>query len=293
MVVAEHDRRAWACRALGQTNVHSQGHGKADWQTPCVIPIEDPADERLDVFRALHARESTELVWAEGPTVVERLIASPCPVRGVLMTPAARRRFEPMVAALDAPVYVAEQEVVTATVGFVLNIGILAVGERPALKPLADVLVDARLVVVLENINDAVNLGAIARSARALGVDALVLDPTCADPYYRRSVRVSMGEMLHIPIARVDLGSGLHEMVAGGFDVWALTPRGDATPIGQAVRDGVPERLALVLGAEGPGLSDLVLAHHRNVCIPVRDDVDSLNVGHAAAAALAVVQAFS
>jgi tRNA G18 (ribose-2'-O)-methylase SpoU len=141
--------------------------------------------------------------------------------------------------------------------------------------------------VVLEGINDAENLGAIARSARALGADAMILDPTCADPYYRRTVRVSMGEVFHLPMARAALSDVFALLADRGFDVWALTPRPDAEPIGSLA---AAERLALVVGAEGPGLSAAVLSGHRNVRIPLRDDVDSLNVGHAIAAALAVVQ---
>ena len=140
---------------------------------------------------------------------------------------------------------------------------------------------------MLEGINDAENLGAIARSARALGADALLLDPTCADPYYRRSVRVSMGEMLHLPIARARVDELFAALDARGFHTWALTPRASAVDIGTLTPT---DRLAIIAGAEGPGLSGAVLERHRNVRIPVRRDVDSLNVGHTVAAALAVVQ---
>jgi tRNA G18 (ribose-2'-O)-methylase SpoU len=121
---------------------------------------------------------------------------------------------------------------VNAVVGFDLHRGAIAIADRPTLRPLADVLDGARRVVVLEGINDAENLGAIARSARGLGADGLVLDPTCADPYYRRSVRVSMGEMLHLPIARAPLSEVFDALDDGGFHTWALTPRRDATLIG-------------------------------------------------------------
>jgi tRNA G18 (ribose-2'-O)-methylase SpoU len=170
-----------------------------------------------------------------------------------------------------------------------LHRGAIAVADRPRLTPVADLTKMHRLVV-LEGLNDPENLGAIARSTRALGADALLLDPTCADPWYRRSVRVSMGELLVLPVARAPLPDALDTLVAAGFTIWALTPRADAEPIGRLVADGIPERLALVAGAEGPGLSDAVLAAHRRVRIPIRDDVDSLNVGHAVTAALAIVQ---
>jgi tRNA G18 (ribose-2'-O)-methylase SpoU len=255
-----------------------------------MLPIDDPADPRVDAYRSLRARESGQMMWAEGPTVLERLLASPHRVRSVLLSTAAHERLAPLVVGLDAPVYVAPQSVVNAIVGFDLHRGTIAVADRPLLAALDHVLTTARRVLVLEGLNDAENLGAIARSARGLGADALVLDPTCADPWYRRTVRVSMGEVLHLPIVRTPIADGLEALAAAGFAIWALTPRRDADDIAVVADEGVPARLALVLGAEGPGLSDLVLAHHRNVRIPLRDEVDSLNVGHAAAAALAVVQ---
>jgi tRNA G18 (ribose-2'-O)-methylase SpoU len=255
-----------------------------------MVPIDDPADPRVDAYRHLRARESAEVLWAEGPTVLARLLASPHRVRSVLLSTAAHQRLGDGLAGLDAPVYVAAQSVVNAIVGFDLHRGTIAVADRPSLTPLSDVLRTARRVLVLEGLNDAENLGAIARSARGLGVDALVLDPTCADPWYRRTVRVSMGEVLHLAIARTPIADGLDALASAGFAIWALTPRRDADDIGRVAREGVPERLALVLGAEGPGLSEAVLSRQRNVRIPLRDEVDSLNVGHAAAAALAVVQ---
>jgi tRNA G18 (ribose-2'-O)-methylase SpoU len=254
-----------------------------------VIDIGEADDPRLDPYRSLRARESKDVLWAEGPTVVERLLGSSLTVGSILLTPPAAERLATRCSLSDHTVYVAEQRVVNEVVGFDLHRGAIAVAGRPTMSTPADVLTDARRVVVLEGINDAENLGAIARSARGLGVDALLLDPTCADPYYRRSVRVSMGEMLHLPIARAPLAEVFAELDGRGFHTWALTPRRDAHPIGRMVAEGVPERLALVLGAEGPGLSETVLGSRRNVRIPQRADVDSLNVGHATAAALAIV----
>jgi tRNA G18 (ribose-2'-O)-methylase SpoU len=210
-------------------------------------------------------------------------------VRSLLLTPPALTRLAERCDLRAHTVFVADQRTVNAVVGFDLHRGAIAVAERPAPRSLAEVVAGARRLVVLEGINDAENLGAIARSARGLGADGLVLDPTCADPYYRRAVRVSMGEVLHLPIARAPLAAVFEALDAGGFHTWALTPRRDATPIGRLVAGGVPERLALVFGAEGPGLSDTVLATRTNVRIPQRADVDSLNVGHATAAALAIV----
>ncbi len=254
-----------------------------------MIRIDDASDRRLDPYRSLRARESAEVLWAEGPTVVERLLRSGLRVRSLLLTPAAHGRLATQDDLVEHTVYVAEQRTVNEVVGFDLHRGAIAIADRPVPLTLAGVLGDARRVVVLEGINDAENLGAIARSARGLGADGLVLDPTCADPFYRRSVRVSMGEVLHLPIARASLDEVFALLDARGFHTWALTPRPNATLIGELVSAGVPDRLALVLGAEGPGLSDAVLSSRTNVRIPQRHDVDSLNVGHAAAAALAIV----
>ncbi|MEY4231412.1 MAG: hypothetical protein RLZZ362_2261 [Actinomycetota bacterium] len=257
------------------------------WQTRLVIPISDPTDPRLDGYRGLRGKESREVLWAEGITVVERLLDSGLPITSLLVSTKAVDRLMYLVERTDAPVLVVPPDVITEVLGFVLQRGIVAMAPRPPLAELDDVIRDATRLVVLEGLNDAENLGAIARSARGLGADGLVLDATCADPYYRRSVRVSMGEMLHLPIARVELTEALERLAAAGWAIWALTPRRDAAAI--TSRPG-PARVALVVGAEGPGLSDRVLAAYTNVRIPMRSDVDSLNVGHALAAALAIVQ---
>lgn len=255
-----------------------------------LIGIDDPADERLDDYRIMRARESTEILWAEGPNVVDRLLRSSVTVRSILATATAAERLGQQHDLDDIPTYVMSQSVLNELVGFNLHRGVIATANRPALRSFDEVITDARRLVVLEGLNDPENLGAIGRSARALGADGLLLDPTCADPYYRRSIRTSMGELLHLPIARVDLGHTLERLTSCGWEVWALTPRADAAPIGSRA---VPARLALMVGAEGPGLSETMLAGHTNVRIPIRAEVDSLNVGHAVAAALAVVQALS
>ncbi len=145
----------------------------------------------------------------------------------------------------------------------------------------------ARLLAVLEGLTDHENLGAIARSARALGVDALLLDPTCADPLYRRAVRVSMGEILFLPWTRISpWPDGLDQLRQAGITLVALTPAPDAMPIDELVASGPSGPMALLLGTEGPGLSAAALAScDLRVRIPIRAGVDSLNVGHAAAIA--------
>jgi len=189
------------------------------------VALDDPHDARLDEFRDLRGRESSSLMWAEGATVVERLLASPHRTRAVLLTPRAAERLAPLATASGAAVLVAERDVVHAALGFDLHRGAIAVADRPGPVELADALAASRTVVAAEGITDAVNLGAIARSARALGAGSLVLDPTCTDPWYRRTIRVSMGEILHLPVVRSRSWPGpLDDAVRAGYEVWALTP---------------------------------------------------------------------
>jgi tRNA G18 (ribose-2'-O)-methylase SpoU len=171
-------------------------------------------------------------------------------------------------------------------VGFDIHRGALAAAVRPPADDASALLTTSRTVAIGEDLNDHENLGAIARSAVALGVDALLLSPGSADPLYRRSVRVSMGEMLHLPYAVLEpWPASLTEVVAAaGFRMIAMTPSGELAI--EDVQIGPDERIAVLLGAEGPGLSAAAMqaAHHR-VRITIRPGVDSLNVGHAAAIA--------
>jgi tRNA G18 (ribose-2'-O)-methylase SpoU len=260
-----------------------------------VEEITDAHDPRLADYVDLRdpvARrriEGDELLIAEGVNVVRRLVVSPLRVRSVLVTPKRFGLLQADLAAVDAPVYVAAPEVMATTVGFDLHRGAVAAADRPpTLDPLS--LTTQRTIAVLEGVNDHENLGAIARSARALGVAALVLDPTCADPYYRRAVRVSMGEMLHLPVARADRWPGvLIDLRAAGVTVAALTPATDAVDIRRWQRPEGP--LAILLGAEGPGLTPAAQrAADVRLRIPIDPAVDSLNVGHAAAIAFAVLR---
>lgn len=257
-----------------------------------IVEIDDPSDPRLDDYRELadpaarRRRERGELFVVEGLTAIERLLTSDHPVRSVLVTPAKLERLADRLVALDVPVYVAPPAVLATTVGFDLHRGAVASATRRPLPALADVLATSRRIAVLEGLNDAENLGAIARTAQAFGIDALVVDPTCTDPYYRRTVRVSMGAVLHLRVARAaEWPAALTTIAAAGFETWALTPADDATDLWSLA---VPEHLALLLGAEGQGLSAAALAAStRRVRIPMAPGIDSLNVGHAAAVAFA------
>ena len=235
--------------------------------------------------------EGNEFFIAEGINVIERLIASSYTIRSVLVTNQRYVRMEPMLSKLACPVYVAGRDVLAEVAGFDLHRGAVASADRGTATSLDDVLQRARTIAVLEGLNDPENLGAIARSARALGVDALLLDPTCADPFYRRTVRVSMGEILFLPVVRsVHWSADLQRLADAGFRLIALTP----SPTAQSIHDVTrtpDDRVALLLGAEGPGLSQRAMALAERVRIPLRTNADSLNVGHAAAVAFALLTA--
>jgi tRNA G18 (ribose-2'-O)-methylase SpoU len=263
---------------------------------PQVIDVDDPGDPRLADFRDLSTADRRPdrpggrgLVIAEGVVVVQRMLRSPYPVRSLL---GVRRRIEALTPELaayrrqDLPCYVTSAEVMADVVGFHLNRGVLAVADRAPEPDPARLVADARLLCVLEGIGDHENLGSIFRNAAGLGVDGVLLGPGCADPLYRRSVRVSMGHVLRMPFTRpTEWPGGLRELHDAGFQVLALTPSADAVPLHEAVEYG--DRTAILLGAEGPGLTDAALAMaDERVCIPMTEDVDSLNVATAAAIAL-------
>mgnify|MGYP001826563261 FL=1 len=262
-----------------------------------MITIERADDARLGDYRSLNDQafrrryEGDELFIAEGYVAIDRLIESGHQVRSVLLAPSRVERFAANAAVLETigvPVYVAGRDVIAQVVGFDLHRGVIASAERRRLSALDDVLADARCVAVLEGLNDAENLGAIARAARAFGVDGLVIDPTCTDPYSRRTVRVSMGEVLGLPIVRVARWETVVDRLREeGVETWAMTPDADADDLWSIA---VPDRVAVCLGAEGPGLGRTLMAGaDRRVRIPIAATVDSLNVAQAAAVTFAAV----
>jgi tRNA G18 (ribose-2'-O)-methylase SpoU len=186
----------------------------------------------------------------------------------------------------DAPVYVASPALLLALTGFHVHGGALAWLSRGRLPGAPDLLASAERLVILEDVNSHTNLGAVFRCAAALGMDAVLLSPSCADPLYRRSVRVSMGQVLTMPYARVEPWPAvLGEVRGAGFTILALTPGEDAEPLDRVGAD-VRGRVAILLGAEGPGLSAAAIgAADRAVRIPMAREVDSLNVAAAAAVA--------
>lgn len=224
---------------------------------------------------------------AEGTVVVRRLIGSAYPVRAVLGVRHKLDELLPELSTVDAPAYVVSADLMARVVGFHLNRGVLASADRVPPSPVASLLNAARMVAVLEGINDHENLGSLFRNAAALGVDAVLLGARCADPLYRRSVRVSMGYVLRVPFGVLpSWPQDLNLLRDRGFRLVALTPGAiGAVPL-PAAGLGAAGRVAFLLGAEGPGLSESALvAADQLVAIPMADGVDSLNVATAAAIA--------
>ncbi|MCO5308114.1 MAG: RNA methyltransferase [Austwickia sp.] len=261
------------------------------------IPVTDSRDERLaDYFAltdvALRRRLDTErgLYLAESDKVIRRALGAGHRPRSYLMAQRWVRELADLVAAAEAadvPVYVGSDEVITAMTGFHLHRGAIAAMHRPPPTPLAEVLAGARRVVVLEDIVDHTNVGAIFRSAAALGTDAVLVTPRCADPLYRRSIRVSMGTVFQVPWARIDpWPGGVATLAQAGFVVAAFALAPDAVPLEQLAADP-PQRLALVMGTEGDGLGRrTVAACDLVIRIPMAGGVDSLNVAAASAVAM-------
>ena len=257
------------------------------------IQIDSADDPRIDDFRnltdaELRRRRDNPIFVAEGLLVIRRLLASAYPVRSLLLTEAKGQRLGPDLDTLDAqvPIYLAPPDVLNAIAGFHVHRGALAAAARTELPTPGELLAGARLVVILEGINDHENLGALFRNAAAFGVDAVLLCPRCADPLYRRSVRVSLGHVLHVPFARVEpWPKGLQAVEAAGLRLVALTPGRAAIPLDQIAGDDAPT--AILVGAEGDGLSlEAREAAPLQVRIPIAPRVDSLNLATAAAIAL-------
>ena len=268
------------------------------------VPIEitDPADPRLADYVALTdvvLRRRTEpergLYIAESQKVIRRALRAGHRPRSYLM---ARRWLDDLsdiVADAEAqgiPVYFGEHDVIEQLTGFHLHRGALAAMQRPVLPDVEGLLAGARRVVVLEDVVDHTNVGAIFRSAAALGVDAVLITPRCADPLYRRSIRVSMGTVFQVPWTRIDpWPGGLDLLKQAGLTVGAMALGDDSVSLDELEADP-PERVALVLGTEGDGLSrHTVEGADVTVRIPMAGGVDSLNVAAASAVAMWALRA--
>jgi tRNA G18 (ribose-2'-O)-methylase SpoU len=261
-------------------------------------PVDDPTDPRVADFFRLNdpaLRRLRELdggpgggdgfFVAEGALVIRQLLQSRYPVRAVLATDQGLAALDDVLATVDAPVYRTSQAVMTSLTGFHFHRGALASAERLPHPDLETVVAGADLVLMAEGVSDNENLGALFRNAAAFGVDAVVVDATSADPLYRRSVRVSMGHVLRLPFTRVASASpAIGRLQELGFEVLALTPAAEAEDLRSVV---TRPRQALLVGAEGPGLTAAALGDaDRRVRIAMGADVDSLNVATAAAVVL-------
>lgn len=243
--------------------------------------------ELTDVVRR-RLREPAEGIYlAESVKVIERAFAAGHRPRSVLVLEKWLDEITPLFEPWDVPVYVGTSEVLEAVTGFVMHRGALASMHRPDPIPVADLLRDARRVVVLEDIVDHTNVGAIFRAVAGLGADAVLVSPRCADPLYRRAVRVSMGASLQIPWTRIgEWDEAAPQLHAAGFAIAALALADDAVDLATYAADA-PDRVALVLGTEGDGLSRAALdAADTVVTIPMDRGIDSLNVAAASAVAL-------
>ncbi len=262
------------------------------------LRIDDPADPRLDDYRgltdtALRLRSEAEggLYIAESFKVIERAIGAGHRPRSVLTQERWAPGIRELLAHADVPVYVAPDAVVEAVAGFPVHRGALAAMHRPEPLPVADVIAGARTVLILEGLIEHANVGAAFRAAAALGADAVLVSARCADPLYRRSVRVSMGTVFQVPWTRfADWAALRADLAAERIAVAALALREDALTLD--VYAGVrPERVALAFGSEGPGLSAEALGSaDAVVTIPMAGRVDSLNVGSTVAVVLWALQ---
>lgn len=262
-----------------------------------IIRVDDPQDERLDVYARLTEHQlrnrlepSRAVMIAESRLVIETALGCGMAPLSMLLD---ERHLGSMAGVIDGlpdevPVYLATRDVMSYLTGFAVTRGYLCALRRPTPAPVAQVLDGARRVAVLEGIVDVTNMGAIFRSAAALGIDAVLLAPGCADPLSRRTLRVSMGCVLKVPWARLEQpwptgATGL--LHAQGFTCAALALRDGATRLDDP-HLAEQERIALFLGTEGTGLTDVAIeACDESVIIPMAHDVDSLNVAAAAAIA--------
>jgi tRNA G18 (ribose-2'-O)-methylase SpoU len=259
-----------------------------------VVPVEDLADPRLADYShrtdvALRKAEGAGhgIYLAESALVLERALRAGHAPRSVLALGGTVEEALALVGDRDVPVFTGPGELLAELTGYVLHRGVVASLDRPPLPSVASLLRDARRVVVLEDVVDPTNVGAIFRSVGAIGADAVLVTPRCTDPFYRRAIRVSMGTVLQVPWTRTGEWPETRQALAdAGFHVAALA----LTPDAVSLRDfpaSAHDRLAIVLGSEGPGLSEEAIRSADTVVrIPMAHGIDSLNVAAASAVAL-------
>jgi tRNA G18 (ribose-2'-O)-methylase SpoU len=252
-----------------------------------ITAIDDRDDPRIAAYRDVREQDLVGregLFIAEGEVVVRVLMgASRHEVMSLLLAEKRVAALEADIALLpdSVPVYVATQAVMDAIAGFPMHRGILALGQRANMGTAAeqlDALGPRATVMVLSGIANHDNMGGLFRNAAAFGADLVILDSDCCDPLYRKAIRVSAGNVLRLPFARLERGADVVALLSSrGFETFALSPNGDIA-LGEVKRPG---RAALLFGAEGPGLPDDLLRRCRTVRIPMAADVDSLNVATA------------
>ncbi|MEO3758081.1 RNA methyltransferase [Mycobacterium sp. B14F4] len=259
-----------------------------------LVDVADPSDPRLDDFRDLNSVDRRPdlptgkgLVIAEGVLVVQRMLASRFTPRAFMGTDRRLRELEADLHGVAAPYYRVPADVMAEVVGFHLNRGVLGSASRPPELSVASVLDGAHTVAVLEGVNDHENLGSIFRNAAGLGVDAVVFGSGCADPLYRRAVRVSMGHALLVPYAWAQAWPADLELLRdSGFRLLAMTPTATVPTLADAMTSVAGDKVAILVGAEGPGLTERTMrAADLRVRIPMSRGTDSLNVATAAALA--------
>ncbi len=259
------------------------------------IRIDDAHDPRLAYYAGV--RDPTLLVdhgllIVEGRLVVRRLLDSDrVRVRSLLLNDAALQGLGDALPAADRgiDVYVAAPDVITAATGFNMHRGCLALAERPAALTLESACARSRFVAVLERVVDPDNVGSVFRSAEAFGIEAVLLSPGCANPFYRKAIRTSSGAALVVPFASAaPWPEAIDQLRAAGFVVLALTPGDEAMPIGEFVGTAAAHgRIAVLLGTEGQGLTpDALASSDARVRIPMSGALDSLNIATAAGIAL-------
>ena len=261
-----------------------------------IFPVTDPADPRLAAFTSIREKDLTRghggRFIVEGKVTLETLLTrSRFAVESLFL---AESRLEPLAGLLahvpaEVPIYVAPQEVMDQIAGFPMHRGVLACGLKGEI-PLPGEFLRASTpgpLLLLSDLSNHDNVGACFRNAAAFGAGAILLDERCCDPLYRKAIRVSAGASLFVPYARGGTGLGMvNAALNAGYTVWAMTPRAEAAPM-QALP--VPDRLAILLGAEGPGLPGDLIAACTPVRIPMSEGFDSINVATAGAIALAHV----
>jgi tRNA G18 (ribose-2'-O)-methylase SpoU len=255
-----------------------------------VIEIADLADPRLADFShqtdVALKKTGGGLYIAESALVLERALRAGHRPRSVL---ALGGTVDEAIALVgdDVPIFSGPGELLAELTGYLLHRGLIASMHRPPLPDAADLLASAKRVVVLENVADPTNVGAIFRSVAAIGADAVLVTPRCSDPFYRRAIRVSMGTVLQVPWTRVgDWTSTRQLLAASGFHIAALALTDGAVDL-RAFAAAAPDRVAIVLGAEGDGLTDeAIAAADTVVSIPMAHGIDSLNVAATAAVAM-------